>query len=284
MTVLTNLDQRLFYCSTWGGITGGIETEGVMKRRVAWLVGITLLIALVAACYFWRGSVEAGLRSSVDTLAGRAGGQSTDRAAGLAASGSYADAAGLAALSAAQTARTALLLAWFQFVVGMAGMIALLLSLREGRRATATALAAIQTERQVQRAHLTIETIGLKGEGIDRRLELGIKNTGLTPALLQQGSFHLLQAKALPAEPSYSARGNVQGTGLVSAGERWQQALPSLKDESITPDLETPIWMYGMIDYKDVFGERHDLRFCYRFSPNGEVNTAGTAGTWWRST
>lgn len=255
-----------------------------MKRRVAWSTGIIFLIVSVAAYYFWRGSVEAGLRSFADTLAGRDGAQSTRQAAGLAATGSYADAAGLAALSAAQTARTALLLAWFQFVIGMAGMIALLLSLREGRRVTAAALAAVRTERQVQRAHLTIEAIGLNGEGVDRRLELGIKNTGLTPALLQQGSFHLLQAKELPAEPCYSARGNVEGTGLIPAGERWDQALPSLRDEAITPDWETPIWMYGMIDYKDVFGESHDLRFCYRFSPEGKLDTAGTTGTWWRST
>lgn len=187
-----------------------------------------------------------------------------------------------------------------QFLLGIAGTIALIVTLRESRRATATALKALHVQQSAERAVLVISEVRpllvvpahLRGSLIRPANEDPIIRLSARVKFKNRGrSIALIKSSAL----SYSW-GVAPMTPNIDDAQTTREHAPLDEDEEITLRSEGltiseaeymdvknaggSYWFYGHICYDDVFGERHMTSFAYERPLEGPQSEFGGEQFW----
>lgn len=199
-----------------------------------------------------------------------------------------------------------------QLLLGIFGTIALIITLRESRRATATALKALHIQQSAERAILTIENciagvslpqtsslprgIELSTKGVALVIDTNdgpyafasvrVKNQGKSIALIRRYGLELvLDAEPLmPLEPKNAQQDFHR---VLEVGEEFRV---SARDRDLTSEKAESyksaglkMWVLGIVEYDDVFGEPHSIRFAYsleRFKGRGDPKQFGGDRFW----
>jgi hypothetical protein len=199
-------------------------------------------------------------------------------------------------------AEQVLYLTWAQAVIGVIGAIALIVTLRESRRATATALKAVNVQQTAERAVLviekpTLEWTPLNASGTRAQLygkkdrakfsvagRVTYTNRGKSLALVLEIRNRLLFSDLLPPKPTYTVDGRARQHRPLKVDEELKGMAPrvevSLEDEQRVRAGELRAWLFGQVTYKDLFGDKHTLRYCYRLRPGHPSEEDGGAAYW----
>jgi hypothetical protein len=189
-----------------------------------------------------------------------------------------------------------LALAVLQFVLGIAGTIALIITLRESRRATATAMRALHVQQSAERAVLVI-----KDSSVARDVSHGKSEDW--SELSRYDKINPLQE----ADYKVSARIEIANAGrsIAQLKSKWLWAglgplperawmMEDVREQNHSPLDEDEIfvmrkspfhlthkqaidcirgdlrlWLVGRIEYADVFDEKHALCFAYTYDFEG---------------
>jgi hypothetical protein len=160
--------------------------------------------------------------------------------------------------------------------------------------AKATLEASERSFRQEQRPYLWATSFNLAdtpvcqipgGTGICA--DVHIVNSGRTPAIgvhihhyatFGANAESVIKAMKVPPYPSPT------GDMLGSVGQKWVTAATDVVDEATAKDIldgKISIYVYGVVQYFDIFGEYHETGFCsYRLPNNGPFITCGEFGHW----
>jgi hypothetical protein len=104
------------------------------------------------------------------------------------------------------------------------------------------------------------------------RYEAIIRNTAHTPARITALGSHgqvVQSEKELPSAPKYDmaspfpATGNPLPPGAEVRQPFWLDAVRLAKVEK----GEAILFLFGIIQYDDVFGDKHETRYCFQFKP-----------------
>jgi len=169
---------------------------------------------------------------------------------------------------------------WFLFGVGLVGVIVANRTLNKLSRqtiATETAANAAKTSADAQmagdRAWLLVEQIAVSyNSSSDASFSYAITNYGRTPALVHSLERRLDIADSGTVPPHgkiYSGKDFLVSPYLIP--QNADPAKDTVRLSDISPADFFPLaagrkffWAYGVIKYSDVFGTRHETRFCYR--------------------
>ena len=137
--------------------------------------------------------------------------------------------------------------------------------------------AAVSTTRLDQRAWVTIKGVSLRnvGVGLSPTIQIGWENSGRSPALnvtslIQQGSQDDWIPKGeLPMERMRAGAGtparSVLGPGVVGLSPTlvYPYTFTAANIASLSSG-QSVLFVYGLVQYDDIFSRRHKTEFCYR--------------------
>ena len=146
---------------------------------------------------------------------------------------------------------------------------------RSAEAAKQSAKAAEQATRVGQRAYLGISALDYSAvvDGYPRRVVVQVKNAGRTPASDVVVRFKLTYRAELVRTPDYGPLMTVGGVSTITPEVSKPLILEMSAEESaiaakIRADGAEPILhLFGLILYKDVFGEEHRTRYCSWYVP-----------------
>lgn len=172
-----------------------------------------------------------------------------------------------------------------------AGVYYVALTLVETRRATAAAIDAIDVNRESAqsqlRAYVSVERASIVKFNPDEPVEvrLHIKNTGQTPAF-KMNQLVLLKADSYPSNFEFYIPADIGedvqselGSGLVvttfidTGTPLTANQLDSVQSGSAA------VWVWGRIDYEDIFGRKFYTEFRFIFGGHLGVRPNGAMGT-----
>lgn len=182
-----------------------------------------------------------------------------------------------------------------QFLLGIAGTIALVVTLRESRKATATAMRALHVQQSAERAVLVInatsitrtvltksdrewhdipEHISITHDAVlemEVRLIAQIENAGRTVALVVSKGTMADQGHLPPASLLQTTKRQKHAPVDVDGATFLKSRPIRLSQKQIIECLDgsKPLWFMGRIDYQDLFGEPHVLQFAYTTTLKG---------------
>lgn len=170
-----------------------------------------------------------------------------------------------------------------QFLLGIAGTIALIVTLRESRRATATAMKALHVQQSAERAVMVIESVSstISEPTMLRRhrpelpeaqicsLQACVQfaNRGRSIAFLRTFAINF-EIGPEPSSPSYpdEVRAQLHQPLDVDAVVPLYLPVTSIPQEQyeLIRSEDTHGWLYGYITYDDLFGDQHVTSFAYQ--------------------
>ncbi|WP_133192703.1 hypothetical protein [Labrenzia sp. 011] len=204
------------------------------------------------------------------THAGERENRSDDHeAADLQAQRKAADAAERSATSAERQERTA----WAQVVLAILGAViaaaAVWLSIKTSNRAERTAKAQII-------AYLTAHDVVIRNcaAGFIPEIELSIENSGQTPARVISNKQWIHIGHFPPDELPRPEVKDVKSIAIVGPGKFVKSSCKRHIDIHTVQFIEmtkgtSALYFYGIVEYLDVFGDRHTLK--YAFKHGGDV-------------
>jgi hypothetical protein len=114
------------------------------------------------------------------------------------------------------------------------------------------------------------------------RLVCNVQNCGKTLALLESLSVKMDRVEkidSLPEEPDYGSPDVwINGLPLAPNGFTQRMFYLTFLDRSSVEQSANFLYLYGQVIYRDVYGDRHETRFCYRFRPRWREADPQTAG------
>ncbi len=202
-----------------------------------------------------------------------------------------------AQISMAYSAEQTVYLGIAQFALAAFGTIALLITLRETRRATDAARRSVQAQRAADRAIILVDigavnaflsgdpNVGGNAPVIRCRAFADIKlsNVGTTVAFIEGVSVNISLSKVLPSIPTTSLADMSFPHRLCRPGDNSQDRhLVDIarEDEVAFGNGDLDIWVQGIARYRDVFGVRHHQRFAFQKNKDIPGVPAGDASFW----
>jgi hypothetical protein len=159
--------------------------------------------------------------------------------------------------------------------------------------AKATLESSAQSFKQEQRAYLWASSFNMSNpsvcqdqKGIHICVDVHIVNSGRTPAIgiliHRYATFGPDAANVVKAMriPPYTVP---SGDMLGSTGDKWGTAFTDVIDEATAKDIldgKTSIYVYGVVQYFDIFNEYHETGFCSFRLPNNGPFMACKYGNW----
>jgi len=159
--------------------------------------------------------------------------------------------------------------------------------------AKATLEAAATSFRQEERPYLWADSFNMANPpvcqvpgGTRICADVHIVNSGRTPAIGIQihryatfGADAATVIKGMKVPPYTFASGDMLG----SVGDKWGTAVTDVVDEATAKDIldgKVSIYVYGVVQYYDIFGDYHETGFCSFRLPNGGPFMACEYGNW----
>lgn len=178
----------------------------------------------------------------------------------------------------ASVAEAMLLLTYWQIGLGIFGTIALILSLRETRRATSAALAStraiivIRSVKLLTNNRTELDEQDNSARKIYPRVQIVLKNVGSTFGIvIKYAAFVIVQTTQPTARKLFSELSEVEP--IEPEGSRnfvAEESCALLPEEISQFNLgRLVIWIYGRFDYEDVYGILHNRPFIFKFHSNG---------------
>lgn len=148
--------------------------------------------------------------------------------------------------------------------------------------------------RQEQRAYMSVKSCTMStpaiveaSGGVKVCVNVHVANTGRTPAIgpkiiryVAFGSNAERTIKAMKI-PAYTSWGAAAGpTGLLE--DTWGTAFTDVVDPKTAADMVSgviPIYVFGVIQYSDIFNEYHETGFCYERERSGNFSSC-KYGNW----
>ena len=171
-----------------------------------------------------------------------------------------------------------------QFFLGIAGTIALIVTLRESRRATATAMRALHVQQSAERALFVVgevrsylrvperltdphDIIGLVGgNDVTVRVRASFTNNGRSLGLVRRTALQITVGNA-PTRPDFSQKSTSRNHKPVDQGGEISVTSPTLQltdaEYHAVLNSDSSLWAWAFIEYDDVFGDHHRLSCAY---------------------
>jgi hypothetical protein len=112
-----------------------------------------------------------------------------------------------------------------------------------------------------------------KNLGQDAVIRWHVENRGRTPAWVTSLGSAAKIIKAgdeLPKEPPYTMAGpfTKEGTVLPPEGKASRGVtIPAANIDAVEKGDQYLLYIFGIVEYRDIFGSKHETRYCCRFKP-----------------
>ncbi len=166
---------------------------------------------------------------------------------------------------------------WLMFFTGLLVFFNILLWLSTKKSANAAKKSAdvlAASERAV--LHIIVCESNIRELSEKYFIKYEIRNYGKTPAIVKEISHCLTWAKTLPDIPVYTPIKFVLREQMISANDS-AEGITCESSESFVKSVEafnrgeSSAWFYGCVAYDDIFGNRHEHRFVWRY----DISTKG---------
>jgi hypothetical protein len=132
-----------------------------------------------------------------------------------------------------------------------------------------------------ERAWILPDIGGLEGTKASDvfQVKCKIRNTGRTPAwITSMGAcaYFVKDEKDLPKTPNYTRAGPFAGKGtLLSPDAFTETGVPVTQQQAEQVRRgEMTLYFSGFVQYRDIFGEKHETRYCYQLKPSHDLTGA----------
>jgi hypothetical protein len=171
---------------------------------------------------------------------------------------------------------------WGGLIIALFGLLIAIRALRATQVAADAARDSAEHVKLTDRAFLNIANWKFFGKDEDWIFQASIKNSGKTPAtVIKQVTCWRLTPPELPIVPDYTLSDGSTGAATMIVGpgdQEWVFSLIGTKASipfdimAIERDKQT-FFIYGLIEYRDAFGDTHKLGFGGRYMhPSGGFN------------
>jgi hypothetical protein len=119
-----------------------------------------------------------------------------------------------------------------------------------------------------------------KNLGQDAVIRWHVENRGRTPAWVTSLGSAAKIIKAgdeLPKEPSYTMAGPFTKVGTVLPPEGKASrgvTIPAANMDAVEKGDQYLLYIFGIVEYRDIFGSKHETRYCCRFKPGPSADPA----------